>query len=180
MNGRLFFLCGAPRSGKSTYCQKWLNNPSSCCQNWIDDYVFSNPRVIVSGDSIRLATHGKRYNRLCEDSVFSTLHIMTRTLLISGFDVLVDETNTSKISIQRMLEIDNNAIAIVIDTPEDVCIERAISTNQLDLIPAIKRISKNLKIIKDDGGIHVFMNKILEEIKERKNEYSSTINTSIN
>lgn len=166
--GRLFFTVSRQRAGKSTYCSKWLKNPFDCCEKWVGDYQFDNPRVIVSGDAIRLATHGMRYNRLGEDAVFATLHTMIRALLITGFDVIVDETNTSEISIRRLLEIDNNAVAIYIDTTEDVCIKRAIESNQLDLIPVIKRVSKNLEIIEKAGGLNEFMVRILDDIIAKK------------
>jgi len=74
-------------------------------------------------------------------------------------------------SIKRLLEIDNNAVAITIDTDEATCIQRAIDTNQNDLIPAIKRVGRNLKKIEETGGLQVFMNQILEEI----NEYANAI-----
>lgn len=164
MKGRLSFTVGMQRSGKSTYAESWVR--------YFDP---AYPRVVVCGDHIRLATHGERYNKLGEDSVFSTLHIMIRTLLIGGYDVLVDETNTSKISIQRLLEIDPLAKAIQIDATLDDCIRRAAKTGQQDLIPAIKRTYRNLQSIERSGGLQVFMNTILDEIKERNNEYNTTI-----
>ncbi len=165
--GKLHFTVGRQRSGKSTYCKLWLfenygNNYESC--------LIDNPRVIVSGDAIRLATHGMRYNRLAEDSVFMTLHTMVRTLLITGFDVIVDETNTSEISIRRLLEIDNKAKAVYINTSEEICIQRALDTNQPDLVPVIKRVGKNIEKIEQAGGLASFMNIILEDILEKKKD----------
>jgi predicted kinase len=173
--GKLYFCCGLQRSGKSTFCKKWLYENLYLINDNYELWLQTNPRVIVSGDDIRLATHGTRYNKLAEDSVFSTLHIMIRTLLITGFDVIVDETNTSEISIRRLLEIDEYAIAIRFDTSEEICIQRAIDSGQSDLVSAIKRTSNNLKLIDERGGLNIFMNQILEEVRKRKYEYNKTV-----
>lgn len=126
----LFFSIGLPRSGKSTYGMQWAKDGPM--------------RAVVSSDKIRLAITGKRYEPLAETLVFATKHIMIRTLLDTGFDVYVDGTHSTEISITRLLEIDENAKAVIFDTDLQTCIDRAIATNQNDLIPAILRIHKNL------------------------------------
>lgn len=163
--GKLYFTVGLPRSSKSTFCN-----------NWVKDRPMS---VIVSSDDIRLAMHGKRYEPLAETMVFAIKHVMIRALLNRGFDVIVDGTHSTEISIQRLLEIDENAMAIIFDTPKEVCIERAIATNQSDLIPAIERIEENLLNLGWVPGekTHPTMNenlaKILDKVKER-NLYGKT------
>lgn len=126
----LLYLCGCPRSGKSTLCKKWAEA--------------SPMRAIVSSDDIRLALTGKRYEPLAETMVFATKHVMIRALLNRGFDVIVDGTHSTEISIQRILEIDINAVAIPIQTEYNTCIQRAIDTNQSDLVPSINRVYNNL------------------------------------
>lgn len=154
MSGKLFFLIGIPRSGKSTYCEKWVDNPNH------------KRRVIVSSDSIRMAMHGQRYEPLAETMVFAVKHIMIRSLLSKGFDVIVDGTHSTKISIQRLLEIDPNATPIFLQTPVEVCKERAIKTNQPDLIPVIDRIADNIDIIKT-VGLNTFISVIKKQIAKR-------------
>lgn len=161
--GKLYFCIGLPRSSKSTFCNKWvMNRPMS---------------VIVSSDDIRLAIHGKRYEPLAETLVFATKHIMIRALLNRGFDVIVDGTHSTEISIQRLLEIDEKAVAIVFDASKETCIQRAIDSGQEDLIPAIERIETNLLKLgwipnkHDQGAVHKSLVKILDKVKER-NLYS--------
>jgi predicted kinase len=147
------------RAGKSTYCDEWVRQ----------DHNAAYPRVIVCGDDIRKALHGEEYNVLSETVVFAIIHVTVRAFLNRGFDVIVDETSTSEISIRRLLEIDENAVAITLDTPKEVCIERALKNNQPYLIPVIERHFNNLEKIKQEGGLNKFMNRILNEIKERNN-----------
>ncbi len=135
---RLFFTMGTPRGGKSTYCTRWaqhLEMPS----------LDSLPRSIVCADSIRLALHGDRYKSESEPMIFTLDTYFIRALLIRGMDVIVDETNTTERAIRRVLEIDTDAQAIVIDTPVETCIERAYATNQPDLVPVIERVSRQLE-----------------------------------
>lgn len=126
----LYFTVSLPRAGKSTLCDKWAKA--------------SPMRAIVNSDSIRLALTGKRYEPLAETMVFATKHVMIRALLNRGFDVIVDGTHSTEISIQRILEIDINAKAIPIQTEYTTCIQRAIDTNQSDLLPSINRVYNNL------------------------------------
>lgn len=155
MRGKLYFCIGCPRSGKSTYCKKW-----------VDEKTETTKKVIVNVDEIRLSLHGNRYEPLAETIVFAITHVMIRALLNQGFDVIVDETNTTEISIQRLLEIDANARPILIDTPPEECKKRAIETNQSDLIPVIDRIYENICEIKK-VGVEAFIKKIVEKINKR-------------
>lgn len=130
----LFYTIGLPRSGKSSIVNKWASKKPM--------------RAIVSSDNIRLALTGKRYEPLAETMVFATKHVMIRALLDRGFDVCVDGTHSTEISIQRILEIDHQAQHVIVDTDLETCIQRAVETNQEDLIPTINRIHNNLKKIK--------------------------------
>jgi hypothetical protein len=121
---------GLPRSGKSTFCNKWAENGPK--------------RTIVCSDNIRVALTGKRYEPLAETMVFAIKHVMIRSMLDRGFDVMVDGTHSSDISIQRLFEIDIDAVPIPYFTSPAICKERAINTKQLDLIEPIDRIANNL------------------------------------
>lgn len=132
---KLYYTIGLPRSGKSTICTEWAKKAPM--------------RAIVCSDNIRLALTGKRYEPLAETMVFATKHIMIRSLLDRGFDVVVDGTHSTEISIQRILEIDINAIHVIVDTPPEVCKQRAIDSGHSDLADGIiDRIYNNLKQIK--------------------------------
>lgn len=152
--GRLYFTSGMPRCGKSTYCEEWVKQAPK--------------RVIVCSDDIRLALHGHRYEPLAETIVFGIKHIMIRSLLSRGFDVIVDGTHSTEISIQRILEIDQNAICIMFDTSKEECIKRALATGQNDLIPAIERIYDNLERNGYyDGEWQYFLMSVNDKVKAR-------------
>lgn len=146
----LFFTIGLPRSGKSTYCKKWAAEKSM--------------RSVVSSDSIRLAATGQRYNPYSETLVFATKHIMIRALLDYGFDVIVDGTHSTEVSLTRLYEIDINARHVIIPTTAKVCRERAIATNQADLIPSINRIDNNLLHL---DGLDSFLEYVREKVRDR-------------
>ena len=152
MGGKLFFLIGNCRSGKSTFCNQWAKEKVN--------------RVIVSADDIRMALYGKRYCKYAETMVFAIKHVMIRAHLSRGFDVIVDGTHSTSISIQRILEIDRHATPIRIDTPMETCIERAIATDQKDLISSIQRVNRQLQKI-DKAGMNSYVANIISAIDER-------------
>ncbi len=160
MTGKLYFTIGIPRCGKSTYCNNWVNDQLNCL-------FIERPRTIVSSDDIRLALHGQRYEPLAETMVFAVKHVMIRAHLNRGFDVIVDGTHSTSISIRRLLEIDHTATAIMFDTTMEECLRRAKETGHIDLTNGpIQRIAANIAEI-NRIGLHTYMNKILEEINER-------------
>jgi predicted kinase len=122
----LYCCIGLPRSGKSTYCNQWvLEKPG---------------RVKVCGDDIRLALTGERFNSHVEPYISAIKSTMIKTLLLGGFEVIVDGTHTTERSIKQILQIDKNAQFIVFDTHPQTCRERAKATNQEDLYPVIDRM----------------------------------------
>ena len=150
--GKLYYTIGLPRSGKSTYCDSWVDNGSL--------------RVIVSSDDIRKSLHGQRYEPLAETMVFAIKHVMIRSLLSRGFDVIVDGTHSTKVSIQRLLEIDINAIYIWMGTSPEECWRRAIKSNQFDLFNTIERIHNNILKFQEIG-LDTFIEGIKKEIAGR-------------
>lgn len=124
----LYFTVGLPRSGKSQYLSQ-LEKPANS--------------VVVEVDKIRLA-FGHRFNSEVEPFVEATKVAMCKTLLLSGYTVYVDDTHTTVGSIRKILEIDQNAIPILIQTKVTECIERAKANNQEDLVESIERCHLNL------------------------------------
>lgn len=168
MSGQLHFTIGLPRSGKTTYCKEWANQEKG--------------RVVVNADSIRLALSGDRYNSLCEPQVHATKLVMIRSLLLYGYDVMVDGTHTTKRSIIELLNIDpmehfgidENVYPHVVETHPDVCILRAKETGQDDLIPVIYKMVDNLHewvtnlfVIDDDGHIKLNGPGIIDDIYKK-------------
>lgn len=154
--GKLRFLIGLPRSGKSTWATDWVRKRP-------DETAF--PRVVVCADDIRLAVTGQRFNHCAEPVVAMIKKYMIESLLARGHDVLVDETNTTKSSIRRNFEADIDAQWTLINTPADVCKERAVDTNQPDLIPVINRMECQLKALLDEGIPSICEN-LREEVKK--------------
>jgi predicted kinase len=163
----LHFTIGCARSGKSTFCTKWVRD--------VDLTNSDNlPRVISCSDDIRLALHGQRYNSKAEPMVFGIKQVMIQALLSRGHDVIVDGTHTSDISIRRILEIDPNAVPHIFDTNVNICIERAYKTGQDDLVPVIKRHNQQLQKILSEGFESV-RKRLLNDIKYRNGDEDKVI-----
>jgi len=139
-------MIGLARSGKSTISRKWVNHEVYfTIDGQIKNYPVLTqvePRVIVNGDSWRLAM-GHRYNTYVEPIVAAHVQIAVRALL-KTHNVLVDETNTNEKSILKWLEEDIDAVPVFVNTPAEICKERAIKTGQPDLVPVIDRMNMNL------------------------------------
>jgi predicted kinase len=153
MAGKLSFVQGLPRSGKSTFCDNWVVFRDSLGEIVVNNSLWNgesflnnaNPRIIISGDDFRHAIHGSAFNISAESLVFATMDTATKALLHRGFDVIIDETCTTEATLLRYLKIDVNATPIFVDTPESVCIERAIAAGKSYLVQPIKRMSRQLE-----------------------------------
>ena len=127
---------GLPRAGKSTAAAKYM----------------AAGGVIVSKDSIRLALHGKPFVDWLEPEVADICRYMVSSLLYSGHRVIIlDEcfpTAQSVKTVHRlwpMCTIKEH----LIDTPPEVCIERAIKCGQEYLIPVIKELAAVAEWLKE-------------------------------
>jgi predicted kinase len=132
----LLSLLGLPRSGKSTITarlRRELGVP------------------VVNADSIRLALHGQRYEALAETFVFAIREVMVRSLFNAGHDLVIyDETNFSRATRNRMKSSKWDNLYLVVDTPAEVCKERAIATEQPDLLPVIDAMAARYEPLGDD------------------------------
>lgn len=146
--GQLFFLIGLPRSGKSSIATEWVNGKIDIGENSCFTYrdirykPLTIPRVIVCADDIRLSM-GHRWNGYVEPFVNAIKLTMISTLL-KKHDVLVDGTHTTTKSISGLLDIYKIALPLIIQTPPDICKQRALQTKQDDLIPIINRMYDQL------------------------------------
>jgi len=165
----LKFTIGLPRSGKSTFCKMWEKYEDEETKKGCkyDTYHYSFPhRVVIAGDDFRNALYGKEFSRKGEGMVFAAMDISARALLFHGYDVIIDETATTEETIKRYLRIDINAIPVPINTPVEVCIERAISNNKLYLIPVINSMADRCnKLILD---LDWRMEQLRNEVKTRQ------------
>lgn len=148
--GKLYFTIGLPRSGKSSYANAWSKE--------------SPNRVVIGGDDFRIGLHGHEYLRTSEGLVFGVMDAAIRALLHRGFDVLVDETCTTEATLLRYLLIDLNATPIILDTPANICIQRAREGGKEHLVPCIVQMDKQKQELLRDwpAAIERVKAKILE------------------
>jgi len=130
----LTFLVGTPRSGKSAWAEKYVNFEDD--PEFIQPY---KPRTLVNGDAVRFAVTGNRWNNDAELLTHPIKLFMIKALLATGHDVLVDDTHTSKYSIEQLWSIDPKARFVIIDTDIVECKKRAMQTGHPELIPIIDR-----------------------------------------
>lgn len=173
-------MIAPPRSGKTTFAKKWVSKPEFRfeCNIYDDperifptsydeiDVIVTKPRVVVSGDEFRKAVHGHAYIKEAEELVFANMTTACRALINSGFDVLVDETNSTLTSIYRLLLVDIDATPIWLDVPEKTCIQRAIDTKRFYLLKPIQRICSQISELKAHWPDN--FNKLRQQIIDRK------------
>jgi predicted kinase len=164
--GKLYYTVGLPRSGKSTWCDQWVRQPI-CNPLWdvLTDCPATEsistqegklwaepklPRAVIAGDDFRRALHGNSYRIEAEATVFAMMDVATRALLDRGFDVIIDETCTTEQTLLRYLRLDRAAVPVFIDTPKDVCIERAREAGKEYLAGPIERMATQLATLRDN------------------------------
>lgn len=87
------------------------------------------------------------------------------------YDVLVDDTHTTRESVKRLLEVDPDAIPIPIKTDPAVCKERAMKTGQKDLLPVIDRMSVNMFTLYGTKFQH--LDKVMQDLRTEVITHSS-------
>ncbi len=140
--GRLAFLIGLPKSGKSVLAREWARGEKEFASRRRISEKSTKLRVIVCAARIRRAL-GHRWNSFAEAFVDATKHTMIRALLYD-YDVVVDGTHTTRPSIQRMLELDPEAEFVFVDTPPTVCKDNAVRAGREDLVPVIDRMAAQM------------------------------------
>ena len=177
--GKLYFLIGLARSGKSTFAQKWLNQEIDIVdnslfitksKNFMTHRIYT-PRTIVCADDIRLSL-GHRWNGHVEPFVNAIKLTMIKTLLYKH-DVLVDGTHTTTKSILELLNIDRDALTFVIYTNPQICKQRAKETNQEDLYPIIDRMY--FQLLEMSQCEYIKINNIVKVIDELRDKVKSTV-----
>jgi predicted kinase len=124
----LIMTVGLPRSGKST---------------WAKDAAKEYGCPVVNRDAVRLALHGNRFINAAEDMVAAVTKYMVKALFIAGHNhVILDECNVSEKRRVEWMKGPWRIMYKVFDVPADVCKQRAIETEQEDLIPIIDRMAE--------------------------------------
>ncbi len=124
-------MVGLPRLGKSTRAKA---------------FVEALPAAIVNPDAIRLAIHGQRFIAQAEPYVWLTARTMVESLFLAGHKtVILDATNTTHKRRNEWRNKNWEREYIYVDTPKNICIERAKASNQEDLIMVIERMDKQFE-----------------------------------
>lgn len=134
----LICMMGLPRSGKSTLAQML----SEKCGI-----------PMVNRDAVRLALHGQRFAQLAEPMVAAISGIMVNALFVAGHStVIVDETNVRRASRDFWAKLHKGGAIEFwhVDTPKEVCLERARSLNDAHIQPVIERMALEFEPLQDD------------------------------
>lgn len=136
-------MVGLPRAGKSTVARH-----------------YGYPRV--SPDAIRLALHGHRYISEAEPMVWAMAKLMVRALFqASHHIVILDATNTTRARRDEWRTHEWRRRFLIVDTPFDVCIQRALAENDTEIVPVIERMERWYEPVQPDelgpleNAIHV-------------------------
>ncbi len=132
----LICLVGLPRSGKTTIVKELMQKHQA---------------PVVRRDDIRLALHNQRYQAKAEPFVKAISDVMIRSLFLSGHDtVICDETNYSRAARDYHKSPDWRTVFYVVETSPETCKERALRTNQPDLLPVIDAMYKRYEPLGED------------------------------
>lgn len=136
---RLTILGGLPRSGKTTWCK--LNR---------------GQRVVISADDIRKLVYGQRFFGGGEALMWAIRGIMLENIMQQRVDIIIDETNTTAARRKPLIELAKKRWYwiefIHIDTPAEVCIERAKAEGDDRIIPVIERMAGQFEMPTREEG----------------------------
>lgn len=145
---KLILTIGLPRSGKSTWALK-----QGC--------------PIVASDAIRLSMFGKLWWPPGEQQVMAAARTMVRALFFAGHStVIFDSISLTQESRKFWLPTSDCPWVLeylLMQTPADVCIERAVATGLDYLVPVIQHGAKVL-------GEHIVIEDFSNQTKDEWNE----------
>jgi predicted kinase len=127
----LICTVGLPQTGKSSWSSQMIS------KGWI----------VINPDSIRLALHGKPYDLAFETLVWTITRTSINALFLIGHDqIILDSTLVSHKSRKPWTQLVGvQTYFKVFNTEKEVCIQRALINNRLDLIDIIERMSQKFQ-----------------------------------
>ena len=133
---KLVMTVGLPRSGKTTLVKEKLDA--------------GDDTVTVCPDNIRMALYGKRFIVEAEDHVWAIAKTMVKALFLTGYTtVILDSTSGYRERREEWISTDWNRVFYVVDTPVDVCQQRAIDSGQPNLVDVITKMDDNWEPVTD-------------------------------
>lgn len=131
MNKTLIMLVGLPRSGKSTYRKKL-----------VEQFKY----LTVCPDTLRLLIHGEAFKAEYEKQVWQTAELMVKAAFEDGQDVVIlDATSITKKDRNKWKSDKWRRDIRYIDTPMDVCLSRIEPGKNEYLKEVIERMNKNFQ-----------------------------------
>lgn len=120
----LIVMVGLPYSGKSTWARK-------------------TGLPIVCPDAIREAMHGQRFFGPAEPLVWATARLMVRSLFMAGHtEVILDATSVTRKRRDNWQGSEWTTLFMECDASAELCIQRAKSADDEEIIPVIERMEK--------------------------------------
>jgi len=127
----MLILMGLPRSGKTTL------------RNKLKRYT------AISADDFRYLVYGKRFDSKCEPLMWSIREIALRNLMQQDKDIIIDECNNSvkrrKPLLRLAKEYNYETHILYVNTPLDICVERAIKIDDEEIIPTIESMNERFE-----------------------------------
>jgi predicted kinase len=120
----LHMTVGLPKSGKSTWARTQHGVP------------------IVNPDSIRLAIHGMRFVPVAEPLVWAIAKIMVAALFLAGHSrVILDACSQTPERRAEWKDARWLRAYVPIETSAELCLDRARSEGDYDIVPVIERMA---------------------------------------
>jgi protein phosphatase len=152
----LVALIGISGSGKSTFARKHFRETE-----------------ILSSDRCRAIVSDDENNQAATNDAFEVLHYIAAKRLKNGLLSVIDATNIQPASRASLItlakEYHTIPVAIVLDVPEDICLER--NRNRPDrnfgqhvIAQQRSQLRRSIKKLKEEGFRHIYILRSIEEI----------------
>lgn len=138
----LYYLVGAPASGKSTYAKELQKEGIK----------------LVSSDDIRETLWGDASIQKNPKEVFKQMEILTHLYLVQEENVVYDATNISAarrkefVKLVKSWNLDVDLYCLYLDIPMEVCIERNEKRERTVSVRVIKRMFEQMEEPTYDEG----------------------------
>lgn len=132
-------LVALPRAGKTTY-----RNTHKDLKKY----------YVVCPDELRLSVYRKRFDKNHEAVIWDMVYEMVDIAFEHSDNVILDATNTTKKARKKFIDPDRyETVVHQLTTDKDICITRAIASDQKDLVDIIKHMSTTFQNPSIEEGI---------------------------